>query len=596
MQLTAEQIETIAKVIDDNTIEEKLLSGYITSPNGIAASLAWQLSQNGVEYVGKLNSDKFTISASSSSIGEGSSVTINVSGVSTSMLNFEVDSVLVTDGGVTPDYVKALCSFDGNVLHVAKGSNVNGWKANVIVKATPKFTSPDTATARIEVKGRIIPTGINVDGPSEIVVENGEGYADYIISYTPSSFDGDASVNVIVGGEYAQFVTPSNISRNGFRLSTTASKFTADITVEVIVEGVRLTKTFSVEFQKVVAPAPFIIHNPTSSAIAITLVANGTMYDVDVAIVNDYQVGKADDGSYDFEFVNWEHNNKQYDERYSIPAGCSLFIKSDTMERWYISSSTRVGFSIQTKGLVFDGDIMALLKDRKMTQSYALGGLFSNCKGIVTAPKLPAMSLYQSCYFQMFSGCTNLVNAPELPATSLAQSCYGRMFEGCTSLTDAPELKAPLMSSCYYYMFSGCTSLVNAPKLENTIMRSMCYEGMFANCTSLVTAPELNSMWLEDYCYRSMFRGCTSLVNAPELPAANLKTQCYNYMFNGCTKLNHVKAMFTTTPSTSYTREWLYGVSPTGTYVMNAAATWNPESYRTPSGIPEGWTLLTATN
>ena len=49
--------------------------------------------------------------------------------------------------------------------------------------------------------------------------------------------------------------------------------------------------------------------------------------------------------------------------------------------------------------------------------------------------------------------------------------------------------------------------------------------------------------------------------------------------------------MFTTQPSTSFTRDWVSGVSSTGTFVKNSSATWNVTgSY----GVPGGWTIETA--
>lgn len=63
-------------------------------------------------------------------------------------------------------------------------------------------------------------------------------------------------------------------------------------------------------------------------------------------------------------------------------------------------------------------------------------------------------------------------------------------------------------------------------------------------------------------------------------------------MFYGCTNLNYIKAMFTTAPSRSYTRNWVQNVSSTGTFVMNAAAEWDPEEYRSSNGIPAGWSVI----
>ena len=62
-------------------------------------------------------------------------------------------------------------------------------------------------------------------------------------------------------------------------------------------------------------------------------------------------------------------------------------------------------------------------------------------------------------------------------------------------------------------------------------------------------------------------------------------------MFRGCTSLNYIKATFTTTPSSTYTSNWVNGVSATGTFVKNSAATWTTTGN---NGIPTGWTVETA--
>jgi hypothetical protein len=218
--------------------------------------------------------------------------------------------------------------------------------------------------------------------------------------------------------------------------------------------------------------------------------------------------------------------------------------------------------------------------------------MFNGCTSLTSAPELPATALTFQCYRYMFYGCTSLVTAPELHATTLAQHCCDNMFSGCRNLTTAPELHATsLETNCYSYMFKGCTSLVNAPELPATSLNSNCYQSMFEGCTSLVNAPELPATTLVTYCYREMFRGCTGLVTAPELPATTLVSNCYTNMFYGCTGLNYIKAMFTTTPSGTYTNNWVYNVAATGTFVKNVAAEWDASGA---SSIPNGWTVQTA--
>jgi len=218
--------------------------------------------------------------------------------------------------------------------------------------------------------------------------------------------------------------------------------------------------------------------------------------------------------------------------------------------------------------------------------------MFYGCTSLVNAPELPNYTEY-GCYSNMFYGCTSLVDAPELPSTTtLASNCYESMFYGCTSLVDAPELPSTLLNiECYYQMFSGCTSLVNAPELPATTLYYRCYASMFLGCTSLVNAPELPADTLINNCYDSMFYNCTSLVNAPELPADTLINGCYRQMFYGCTSLNFVKALFITTPSSTYTQNWLNNVSSTGTFIMSDDATWDSTITRGGSTVPSGWTI-----
>lgn len=220
--------------------------------------------------------------------------------------------------------------------------------------------------------------------------------------------------------------------------------------------------------------------------------------------------------------------------------------------------------------------------------------MFKDCTGLTAAPSiLPATTLAEGCYSEMFYNCTSLTTAPELTATTMANYCCNYMFYGCTSLTTAPELPATtLAQNCYQYMFQGCTSLTTVPELPATTLASECYKNMFSGCTSLTIAQSiLPATTLVSTCYNYMFQGCTSLTTAPELPATTLASTCYSYMFKGCTNLNYIKAMFTTTPSITYTYDWVDGVAATGTFVKNSAANWDVSGR---NGVPSGWTIQTA--
>lgn len=146
--------------------------------------------------------------------------------------------------------------------------------------------------------------------------------------------------------------------------------------------------------------------------------------------------------------------------------------------------------------------------------------------------------------------------------------------------------------SSYFFsnLFKGTKVVdVSGLDLSENILTSKCYQDMFSRCTSLVIAPELPATKLAGYCYFNMFYGCTSLVTAPILPATNLAINCYGYMFQKCSRLNYIKALFITTPSFDYTRDWVSGVASTGTFVKNSAATWTETGV---NGIPTGWTVV----
>lgn len=242
-----------------------------------------------------------------------------------------------------------------------------------------------------------------------------------------------------------------------------------------------------------------------------------------------------------------------------------------------------------------NGDVTSLLNSIGgdcTLPNYCFANLFSGCTSLVKAPILPAMTLSNSCYNMMFYGCTGLTQAPTLPATILATSCYQNMFLECTGLTQAPALPIiNLKNNCYCGMFKKCSSLIKAPVLPATTLSYECYREMFDQCTSLITAPELPAITLQTRCYQSMFRYCANLTQAPILPATTLVTGCYNFMFQDCPNLNYVKAMFTSTPSDTYTKNWLLEVSSTGTFIKNSIAEWDVTGA---NGIPTGWTVETA--
>ena len=155
---------------------------------------------------------------------------------------------------------------------------------------------------------------------------------------------------------------------------------------------------------------------------------------------------------------------------------------------------------------------------------------------------------------------------------------------GTFSATGKFNVEGNIMSLAYGDNFVGKDSIPH---------NDYYFSKLFYNNTNVVSAAGLTTpSVLYNNCYQNMFGGCTSLTTAPTLPATTLVSNCYNAMFSGCTSLRYIKAMFTTTPSSSYTFWWVRNVSSSGTFVKNSAATW--ENTFGISAIPTGWTVETA--
>ena len=269
--------------------------------------------------------------------------------------------------------------------------------------------------------------------------------------------------------------------------------------------------------------------------------------------------------SYSFDKINWvtwDYSNITLNEDQTVwmkgnnPNGFNTSMNFDYRKRFSMTGTIEANGSVQS--LLYEDNYK---NNYIIPNNSCFNALFYNCRGLITAPELPATSITPYCYTDMFSNCRSLTTAPQLPAMTLAVSCYYRMFDTCKSLTQIPQLQA-------------------------TTLAQGCYANMFTDCTSITTAI-LPATTLVDNCYSQMFRRCTSLTTAI-LPATTLKESCYYIMFGGCTSLNYIKAMFTTTPSDTYTNSWVDGVAANGTFVKNSAATWN---VRGEDGVPTRWTI-----
>ena len=298
---------------------------------------------------------------------------------------------------------------------------------------------------------------------------------------------------------------------------------------------------------------------------------------------------------------SWTTSAKTFSQ--SLTAGQRLLLRGNCS-----TGSTGIGRFSSTGKFHVEGNIRSLMYNTSFSGGTGLKGnyefyyLFSSgCTGLTSAENLilPATNAKQYCYKGMFVACTNLTKPPKVSLSTVtgASDCCSGMFSGCTNLTSAISLPATNLSgasSCYNAMFFNCKKITTAPSLPATTLTNNCYYNMFAGCSSLKNVPSsLPATTLNSSCYFGMFSGCTSMTTAPVLPATTLVSGCYNNMFNKCSNLNYIKAMFTTTPSTTYTSSWVSSVASSGTFVKNSAATWTTTGA---NGIPTGWTVQTASS
>ena len=255
------------------------------------------------------------------------------------------------------------------------------------------------------------------------------------------------------------------------------------------------------------------------------------------------------------------------------------------------------------------GNLMSLLYGDEYESKNEIKGvgafykLFANNSNIINHPtkdiELPATTLSQACYMSMFEGCTQLTRAPRLPAKILTEDCYYRMFDSCTSLKEFPDMSATDMGNGSCFRMMSQTGIEEVPELPSMHLVDYCYEAMFLNCPNLRKGPSvLPATDLALACYAGMFFGCEKLEEAPVLPATILRDYCYYEMFDGCSSLKYIKMMavknsdgysdLTNGDLQRYCKDWVNGVSESGTFVKNPEALWDVKG---PDGIPEGWTI-----
>ena len=146
--------------------------------------------------------------------------------------------------------------------------------------------------------------------------------------------------------------------------------------------------------------------------------------------------------------------------------------------RLFIGGDIWYGITIKflNKNCKIGGDASALaeLGGSAFHRTFYGNNLLTDASALI----LPWDRLEEFCFESMFSHCRNLQYAPKLPATTLAKGCYEDMFSICTSLTTAPILPATtLVQYCYMLMFGGCSNLNHIEMYATDISADSCLSG-----------------------------------------------------------------------------------------------------------------------
>lgn len=274
----------------------------------------------------------------------------------------------------------------------------------------------------------------------------------------------------------------------------------------------------------------------------------------------------------------------------------------NTGDKVYVRGDNSKGFSFNAKkythfgmkgNISSSGSVMSLIAPNESSTEIPNSGcffkLFSDCKSLTQAPKLPATTLKDSCYYSLFENCENLATVPELPAMTMAKYCYSGMFSGCLNLTKAPELPSlTLAQNCYSSMFTDCKNLEVAPELPATKLDEYCYSTMFTACEKLKKAPDLPAKKLVDFCYFFMFERCSGLESA-KISATELGPKSCIAMFMGCSNMNYIKIdVMTLDNDMSATDSWVMGVTGEGIIEFPCGSKYNKYG---DSGAPNNFTI-----
>lgn len=182
------------------------------------------------------------------------------------------------------------------------------------------------------------------------------------------------------------------------------------------------------------------------------------------------------------------------------------------------------------------------------------------------------------------------------------------MFAQSTVTSVSRDLLSNVYVSDANSMFKQCLSLTQGANLMplNTVIGTSCFSEIYCGCSALMSlASQASSSWMNvgtafsyndgDNAFYRAFYGCGQNFRAVRINSRYLakksvsgySNHTFKECFCECTGLTNIEARFVRWPDTSKTKDWVRGVSSTGTFYHTADLTATPHGN---SRIPNGWT------
>ena len=606
--LTFSQIEKIIKTIQRSDITT-VYSGYVTCNTAISGSNAFMLERNGITYTGSITPDEYTISASKTTIVEGDEIIFEATGVAVESLSFNIKNITLNSETITKEELLEAISINGNRLKFNSLNKKVDIVGNIIIESNTLYKPDNKKTITITINSTHI-TGVIAEYEhytydTSINLLNFENTNSKTVTIRPT---GIATIGI--GSVIASFENPTNnynitnITNNSVTLNcinfTTKEPNKLIITVK---DTLGYTcGTIKIDIDNRIPADINIIGEESVEANN----GNGSFYYYISYIPNHYNVPiilkEVTSSNNNTSIIINKDNNGFNLEITGISENTSTIITAkftvDNIEKVITKNINIIYVKYLIPFIIMNttGSPQTFgYKMYKGTSSFEVAIMQNHVKGVKD---------YTNIQFNTINLTTTQVDVTLQDGESFLIKSRTHVPSSNNSLqfvitSFAPEFDGDILGTCNgtmkeyacYYMFNNCTGLITAPELPATTLADACYRYMFNGCTNLTTAPELPATTLKHNCYKRMFYGCTNLTTAPELPATTLNSGCYETMFYGCINLNYIKAMFLTTPSSTYTNNWTSNVSSTGTFVKNRSASWNVTGV---NGIPENWTIETS--